>query len=314
MLDSYRLIIIFVRIKDFALRIKSRMQKIFISVFTVMLLVSCSYFKTEPVEEAVAKVGDNYLLKSDIKKILNSNISREDSLIVVNNYIQSWAQQQILLEKAKINLSEDKQSEFEDLIKQYRADLFINAYKEGLIAKSMDTTVSQEELQYFYEEHKINFKLNEDLVKLRYINLPSGYADLDHAKEAFQRFDKEDKEYLKNSAIKFKAYTFNDSIWVKSSSVVQKIPQINTDNKDSYLKKEHFFELSDSLGVYLVAVNEVLNRTEMAPLEYVEPTVKKIILNKRKLEFIKNLEKDLLDEATRKKEFEIFEIKEKTTE
>ncbi|MEH6705008.1 MULTISPECIES: peptidyl-prolyl cis-trans isomerase [Galbibacter] len=283
------------------------MQRNLIAILLVLLLTSCDYFKSEPVENPIARVGENYLVKSDLKKILNSNITKEDSLIVVNNYIQNWAQQQIFLERAKINLSENKQIQFEELVRKYRADLYINAYKEGLVDKSMDTTVSKKELEAFYESHKINFKLNEDLVKLRYISLPVDYGELSSIRKAFKRYNDDDKSYLQSEAIKFKAYTFNDSIWVKSSSVVKKIPKITSENKESYLKKSHFFELSDSLGVYLVTVNEVLNRTETAPLEYVEPTVKKIILNKRKLTFIKNLEKDLMDEATRKKEFEIFE-------
>ncbi|QLE00175.1 peptidyl-prolyl cis-trans isomerase [Galbibacter sp. BG1] len=283
------------------------MFKNFYLIFLSLLVVSCDYFKSEPIEDPVARVGENYLLKSDLKKNINSDkISQEDSLIVTNNFIQSWAQQQLLLEKAKLNLSDEKQVQFEDLVKQYRADLYINAYKEGLVDKSMDTLVTQQELKDFYEQHKVNFKLNEDLVRLRYINLANDFSETDKVKEAFRRYNEKDQEFLRTSALKFKAYSFNDSIWIKSSSVIQKIPGITLDNKDDYLKKSHFFELSDSLGVYLVAVNEVLNRTEIAPLKYVEPTVKKIILNKRKLEFIKNLEKDLLDEATRKKEFEVY--------
>ncbi|WP_335966633.1 peptidyl-prolyl cis-trans isomerase [Galbibacter sp. PAP.153] len=285
------------------------MHKFFILIITATLLVSCNLFVSEPVEEPVARVGENYLYKSDLQKILNKNITAEDSLIVVNNYIQNWAQEQILLERAKINLTEAKQAQFEDLVKQYRADLYTNAYKEGIVAKSMDTSVSEEAAESFYEAHKNNFKLNEDLVKIRYVNVSEGYPDIKMVREAFKKYDEDGRMYLQNSELKFRAYSFNDSVWVKSSSVVKKIPGLTLENKDEYLKKSHFFELSDSLGVYLVTVNEVLNRSQTAPLEYVIPTVKKIILNKRKLEFIKNLEKDLLDEATRKKEFEVFENK-----
>ncbi|MEL4307286.1 peptidyl-prolyl cis-trans isomerase [Joostella sp. CR20] len=285
------------------------MHRSFIAIILVSLLSSCNLFKSEAVDNPVARVGEHYLLKSDLDNILHENISKEDSILLVQNYIQNWAQQQLLLERAKINISENKQTQFEELVRQYRADLYINAYKEALVEKSMDTLVSHREMEEFYEAHKINFKLNEDLVKLRYINLPPDFGELNSVRDALKRYNEKDKAYLQNTAIKFKAYTFNDSVWVKSSSVIKNIPKINVENKDSYLKKSHFFELSDSLGVYLVAVNEVLNRTETAPLAYVEPTVKKIILNKRKLAFIKNLEKDLLDGATRKKEFEIFENK-----
>lgn len=249
------------------------------------------------------------MVLSDLDKVLPDNISTEDSTIFANNYIQDWAQQQLMLSRAKLNIPDIKQQEFEDLVKQYRADLYINAYKEGLVAKSMDKQVSHSELESYYEDHKENFKLNEPLVKIRYINVGNDYDDIEELRAAIRRFNEEDKSLLNSLALTFKSYSLNDSTWVKSSSIMQKLPKITKENSGNYLKKSHFFELSDSLGVYLVTVNEVLERNDIAPLEYVEPTVRKIILNKRKLDFIKNLERELLNEATGNKEFEIFDLK-----
>lgn len=284
------------------------MHRISFLIVTI-LLVSCNYFKSEPVEDPIARVGETYLTLSDMDNALPDNVTVQDSIIFANNYIQDWAQQQLMLSRAKFNIPEIKQQQFEILVKEYRADLYINAYKEGLIAKSMDKQVSHLELEAYYEDHKDNFKLNEPLVKLRYINVSNDYDDIREIRSAIKRFNTEDKELLNDLTLTFKSYSLNDSTWVKSSAIIQKLPKISMDNSGSYLKKSHFFELSDSLGVYLVTVNEVLERNEIAPLEYVEPTVRKIILNKRKLDFIKNLERELLDEATGKKEFEIFDLK-----
>lgn len=67
-----------------------------------------------------------------------------------------------------------------------------------------------------------------------------------------------------------------------------------------------FLELRDSLGLYLISIKEHLMRNDEAPLEYVMPTVKQIILNKRKLELIKELEKDITKDAIKNKQFEIY--------
>ncbi|MCX2679611.1 peptidyl-prolyl cis-trans isomerase [Galbibacter sp. EGI 63066] len=286
------------------------MRNNIIIVFVLFLFVSCGLNSGEE-ENAVARVGETYLLEAEVGKLLDEKTSKDDSIIIVNHYIRNWAQQQILLERAQMNLPEIKQSEFEALVRQYKADLYSNAYKEALVSQSMDTAVSDEVLEAYYEENKVNFKLNEDLLRLRYINVAKDYTELNAVRNAFRRYNEQDKAYLYNSTLKFKSYSFEDSTWVKSSNVIKQIPGLNTDNSHRYLKKSYFFELSDSLEVYLVIVNEVLGRSETAPLEYVKPTVRKIILNKRKLEFIRNLEKDLLDEATRNKEFEIFDEKKK---
>jgi hypothetical protein len=50
-----------------------------------------------------------------------------------------------------------------------------------------------------------------------------------------------------------------------------------------------------------------LPRNKVAPLAYIEPTVKQIIINKRKLALVKQLEIDITDDAIKDKEFEVYE-------
>lgn len=90
------------------------------------------------------------------------------------------------------------------------------------------------------------------------------------------------------------------------SQVISKIPGVNSENKNQLLKKSNFVQLKDSLGVYLMQVNDVLLRNDTAPLEYVKPTIRQIVINKRKLELIKKLEKDITKDAIKNKEFEIY--------
>src|SRR5690606_39536279 len=102
---------------------------------TVLLLASCNYFSSEPVEDPIARVGESYLLLSDLDKTIPDNVSPVDSTILANNYIQDWAQQQLMLSRAKLNIPELKQQEFENLVKQYRADLYINRSEERRVGK-----------------------------------------------------------------------------------------------------------------------------------------------------------------------------------
>ncbi|WP_235444273.1 peptidyl-prolyl cis-trans isomerase [Zhouia amylolytica] len=271
------------------------------------LLSSCKFFQKEAEGTIIARVNDEYLLEQDVEGIAGEGLSSEDSLNIVTNYINNWATTKLLLQKARINLSEEKTLAFEELVNQYRADLYINAYKEALVTKSLDTSITKEELEQYYEQNKDNFKLNEELVQLRYISVTKDYNELEALKEQFDRFDAQDQELLHDQSLQFKSYSLNDSAWVKVSDVVQKIPILNTENKDDYLKASNKFEVTDSLGVYMVVVKDILKRNEISPLSYIQPTLKQIILNKRKLEFIRKLEKDLINEAYQKKQFKIYE-------
>jgi len=275
-------------------------------IIIVTTLFSCSYLRKEPDGIPVARVNDSYLYLEDIEAILSEGITKEDSTLRVNNFINQWATQKLLQSGAEINLTLEKQEEYNKLVNQYKSDLFIKAYLEALVKQKIDTVVTLEESQDVYESNKETFKLNEELIKFRYINVNENMDGFQEIKERFKNFDNEDKKVLDSISIQFRAYSLNDSIWIKVDQVLANIPVLNIESKKELLKKSNFIQLQDSLGLYLMQINDVLNRNEIAPIEYVIPTIKQIVINKRKLEFIKKLEKDITKDAIKNKQFEIF--------
>jgi hypothetical protein len=73
------------------------------------------------------------------------------------------------------------------------------------------------------------------------------------------------------------------------------------------LKKPNFIQLNDSLELYLIKINEVLSPGMQAPMEYVLPTLRQIIINKRKLILINQLKKEIVNDAINNKKFEIYD-------
>ena len=258
----------------------------------------------------MARVGDNYLYEDAISSMISNEMSPQDSAAFVVNYINRWASKQLLLSKSKINLPEEKLAEFDRLVANYQADLYTKAYLEALVQKSQDTLIGQEELEQFYQSRKENFRLEEKLVQLRFAVLPLQFLNKDEVVDKLKSYAPEDKAFLDSIAVQFNRLHLNDSIWVDASRVMKEIPAINYSNQDRYLKKSQFFELQDSLGVYLGKVTNVLEVNDVAPLRYIEPNIRQIILNRRRLEQMRKLENDVLDEAIKENEFEIYGNKE----
>ena len=277
---------------------------ILLSIF----LVSCdSYFKKTEDVSPLARVGENYLYPKDVAIYLTDGMSKSDSASFVTNHITTWASKQLLLSKAKINLQEDKLRTFDALVADYRTDLYTRAYKEALVAQGLDSLVSQEQLVQFYEEEKENFKLKERIVRMRFVSLPKNFLNKEEVGQRLKNFKKEDVSYLDSIGVQFKKLHFNDSIWVRASRVVAEIPPISFENEDRYLKKSQFFELEDSIGVYLGKVEEVKDINEIAPLSFIVPTIKQVLLNRRKIDYLRKLETEIIDEAIKDKEFEVYD-------
>ncbi|WP_272653117.1 MULTISPECIES: peptidyl-prolyl cis-trans isomerase [Maribacter] len=233
-------------------------------------------------------------------------MSKVDSVSFVTNYINNWASKQLLLSKSKINLPEEKLSEFDALVDAYRTDLYTRAYQEALVSRGTDTLISDDQLVAFYEEQQENFKLKERIVRIRFVQLPLNFLNQDEVEKRLKSFEDEDLVYLDSIGVQFKKLNFNDSIWVSSTRIFEEIPPITFDNQDRYLKNSQFFELQDSIGVYLGKIEEVKDVNEIAPLSYIEPTIKQVLLSRRKINYLRKLETEIIDEAIREKEFEVY--------
>jgi len=269
-------------------------------------LLSCNFFKETDDRVPVARVNDNYLYEDDIKGLVAEGTSPEDSTLVVNGFITRWATQQLLVDGSERNLPEEQQQEFIKLVEQYKKDLYTKAYLEALVNKTMDTLVTLDEAKKVYETNKETFKLNEELIKFRYINIPLNALNKDDIENRFKRYTKKDKKFLDSISVQFKSYSLKDSTWIKTSQVMHKIPVVNAENKKELLKKSNFIQLKDSLSLYLMQINDVLLQNDYAPLEYVRPTINQIVINKRKLELIKQLETDITKDAIKNNQFEIY--------
>ncbi|MFD1163349.1 peptidyl-prolyl cis-trans isomerase [Hwangdonia seohaensis] len=280
--------------------------KTLIFITAVLLATSCDFFKKTEEGDPVARVNESYLYYDDIKDLTTEATTKEDSTLMVQNFINRWATQQLFIDGAMLNLSEEQQKTYNKLVEQYKNDLYTKAYIEGLVKKNLDTTLNNDAAETYYEKNKEAFKLNEELIKLRYVHVDENIINFKTIKERFERFNLEDKKALDSMSIQFKSFSLNDSIWVRVNQVVGKIAVINPENKNELLKKSNLLQLKDSLGVYLMQINDVLLRNDTAPLEYVKPTIKQIVINKRKLELIRELKKDITKDAIKNKQFEIY--------
>ena len=277
-----------------------------VSFLFVVIVVSCSYFKEDAKPQALARVNDSYLYEEDIRNLVPPGTSKEDSIAIVKSYIDRWASQKLLYDAAEVNLSGDKQEEFNQLVNQYKTDLYTKAYIEELVKRSVDTAVSNEELKAYYDSNKDNFRTTGMLVKLKYIHMPKEHPKFASIREKFLSGRKKDIKALSDIAIKFKSYAFNDTTWVDMSQVYRKLPFITPDNRDKYISANISYQYPDSTDVYLVKVSKVLDRNQVSPFEYIRPTLEQLIINNRKLELIKKIEKDITDDAIKNKDYEIY--------
>jgi hypothetical protein len=281
------------------------MNKALIVIFLVVLSAGC--IKNNTVKRIpVAAVGKTILYFDEIPEPVINEIKKTDSAAVVKEYINKWAKRRLLLQKAEENLSAELKNEISSQLEDTRTNLVIYQYQRQMMLQKMDTILSESELENYYSENENSFMLNSNIVKALFIKLPAETPDLNKIRVLAQSNQQNDLQQLEGLCYQFaeKFDDFNED-WVTMDHLSIELQQ-DIENEENFLKRNTFFETSDSLSVYMISIRDYRLRSSLAPFEYVKNDIKRIIWNSRRIEFIQSLENGIYNEALKENSFKIY--------
>ncbi|MCX6253415.1 MAG: hypothetical protein NTV31_02940 [Bacteroidia bacterium] len=280
------------------------MNKTVIILLAILLLAGCKNNTTERVP--VAEVGKVILYYDEMPQLIQRGINEADSAAIIQNYINKWAKRELLLQKAEENLSPELRDEIAKQLEETRANLVIYQYQRQMMLEKMDTNLTETELENYYAANEKSFILSSNIVKALFIKLPVETPDLDKIKSLARSNDQNDLQQLESYCYQFaeKFDDFNEE-WVPMDRLSVEL-QEDIENEENFLKRNTFFETSDSVSVYLISIRDYRLRSSIAPFEYVRNDIKRIIWNTRRFEFIQSLENGIYNEALKENSFKIY--------
>ncbi|MBU78643.1 MAG: hypothetical protein CMD29_00765 [Flavobacteriales bacterium] len=280
-------------------------MKLYKQFILLIIIFSCDDLSKASQDRLIARVNNNYLYESDIDFLDIKFSSSYDSILKVKSYINGWAKNQLLYEKAILNISNEKKLKIDQLIDDYKFDVYNNSYKENIVKYKIDTSITEKQLLNFYKINFSNFLLKEPLYKIRFIGLPRDNIDRAAISRRFMRYSEGDKVFLDSLSYQFTESFLNDSIWITKKTLLDIAPFINPEKVLS-IKKPQYFEFEQSLQLYLFKIEDYLKKNEVSPFSYIETSIRNLVFNQRKLEFLKNFDQEIINDAIENKKFEIY--------
>lgn len=283
-------------------------MKIFLTITGIILLVlSCTRYENGGNRKAVAHVGDKYLYADQIPLRTGNGITEEDSITIARNYIERWVRNELILNKAEVNLSEEYQQEIETKLEETRANLMIYQYEQQMMLQKMDTAVSETEIRDYYDKHIQNFNLQHSILKILFLKLPREAPNIGKARAWFNSDDQKNIQNLESYAYQF-ADKFDDfgENWININFLLRELPA-DIGDIIRFLRNNQYYETSDSSYYYFVNIRDFRLSGAVAPLEYVREDIKTIILNNRKISFLQELENGIYNEGIKENSFRILQ-------
>ena len=278
------------------------MNRLVTILLFLFLFIGCTNLSNNRSTDLIARAGEDFLYENDLPKF----ISEEDSIRKYINFVESWAKEKVLYDLSLVNLSQSKKNEIDELVDNYKVDLYINSYKDLIVNTRIDSIVSISQVDSFYRLNNINFKLNENLIKYRYIKVPNDNINLSRIRRSILRINEEDRLFLDSLNFQFADLKLKDSIWYTERDVISSLQFINQQNKSEYLIKNKLFTIEDSQYVNIFIIKDILKSGNIPPISYLYDRIKSTIINQRKLQLLQSLNKEILNDALKSRKYEIF--------
>ena len=271
------------------------------------MLVGCDGFeKLYKKEKTVAQddillasVEGRNMYLSEVKDMLSAN-TQSDSLNQLNAYIESWIKRNVVLSEAEINFPEN--IDINKLVEDYKSSLLLHNYRQVLIEKELDTTVTSKQEIAYYEANKDQYRLQNRICRGRVASIPENAPRM----EKFYRSWKKNDSLAINSYLEEHAETRmdDDGAWFSVDEFLSFLPHDSF--KPSDLKKKGYLQKNHNDFEHFVKVAEVIDQNETAPLSYVKESIRKLIIHQRKKQILDNIEQNLYQKYLSSNRIKVF--------
>lgn len=265
-------------------------------IVVIFTLLSCNGNTDKEAEIPIAIAGEKQLKKSEYLKFNFLSNAVNDSLYISKKLIENWAKDELFYQEATQKLLPEDLN-VEEEVERYRKELINYRYEIKLIENNIDTTITKEEVQAYYDANRDNFILKDNIAKVNYFKIPLASKALDKIKKSIYSQNPIDKEVLKSLCLQYADnYFINDSTWLLLEDIKKEIPQLREMPEYNFYAGR-YFEFTDSLDYYYLKIKEIKVKNGLSPVNFEASNIRKIILNQRKMKLIRQYKEQIMEKA-----------------
>lgn len=258
------------------------------------MLSGCSPLEGGSRDKVVAKVGKKRLRISEVTATIPAGTPSEDSLRMLENYIEQWARRELKLQEAERVIGSVAVEEVNRMVEEYRYSLLGYRLDQNYLDKKVDTLLSDSVVTAYWEQHKADFALDRTVVKGRIVRVPNSYRQAVKLL-SLMRSPSEDRQQDFISTCEknnFETHFFEEE-WVDFSEFLSYLPVRRDRSYDYMLDSREVREMADADNHYFVQITDCLRAGSDAPFDRVDDAVRRIIFNRRRNQVIKEYEDSL---------------------
>jgi len=281
-------------------------------ILLLLLMASCDlfHFKSSLEDEEdplVASVDQQFLRQSDLKLVNTTGLSPTDSSNIIERYIQSWIRKQLMIKEASKSKLIDE-AEINRKLLDYKYALMVYEFEKDYLDKNIDNVIPEKEIEEYYNLNLENFSLKEIIARLNFLKLERNNPQNQNLERFLRLQEGAQKEAILKIAMEQAAnYYLEDAVWIKMGDIVINTPLAGNSNLVGLLRNNKLIIVEDDWYRYYFRILEYRLEDQTPPLEFVKDEISKILLNKKRVQLVEELQKKIYNRALENNEFKIYE-------
>ena len=270
----------------------------------LVAMASCQRFPNpffDSTNKVLAEVGDSKLFAYDVSTIFTPGLSAEDSLKLLESYVDQWVKKQLKIEEAE-RMFEESQEDIDRLVQEYRNSLLTHKVDQFYVDKYIDTLFTADQIRQYYEAHKSDFVLDKTLIKARIVRLPERHPQQKQVEELLRSPRTESLQDLTELCVKNDFELIEMDRWTDMATLLLQLPTDRTQSYDYLLDTSKIHEFEANSYLFYVRVVAVRKAGDYAPMESVTEVIRRVLFNQRKESIVRAHEDSLYKQAYEKKE------------
>lgn len=273
----------------------------FFEIAIVLVLLACagacgswSGYKAD--DEMVARVGGNYLYRSELAAAMPSGIAAADSLNYSRAFIEKWIIGQLKQQEAEKLFSESEE-DIDRLVEEYRRSLLVYRLDRHYIESEPCGEISDNDIAAYYKEHKSDFKISQPMVKGEIFAMSESFRRREQMLKWYESPKPESREDFVESCRKNNLLHLEFNEWVSFSDFLSNLPLLRTSRNEELLGSRKVQKIHHNKTYYYFRITNVLKAGDAMPLEMVKDNIRQILISRHRAEVIHGQEERIMSNA-----------------
>ncbi|TVP45706.1 MAG: peptidyl-prolyl cis-trans isomerase [Mongoliibacter sp.] len=279
----------------------------------IVLMSACDLFKFKSDQEdeeenpVVAEVEGNKLRLSELELLSTKGMNSADSSAIINRYVQSWIRKQLMIREASKAMAYDE-AEINRKLLDYKYTLMVYEFEKAYLEDNLDENIPFSEIEEYYNSNQKNFSLKEIIVRCNFLKMDKSSNQNRNLDRLLSESEGKQSEAINDIALKYaNNYFLEDATWIRFEDIIINTPLADHPNKVGLLKSNNLITVEDEKYKYFFRILEYKLQDQIPPMEFVSEEISKILVNKRRVSLVEQLQKNIYNSALENNEFKIYE-------